>query len=389
MRVVITVASLAPEYGGPSAKALNLASALLEFGHDVSVFGGGQGQVGGTGLGSIGRFHGTPIPRHLAPALRAVRACDVLHVLGVRDPVGTTAALAARMCRVPYVVEPAGMLQPRLRSFLVKRAYDLVAGNRVIRGATIVVATSAPEGRELAAAGVDSSRICLRYNGVDLSSLFPLPVRGSLRGRLGIPAEAPLLLTVGRIAAIKGLEHIAEAIARVPDAYWVVAGPDEEDGTLALLRRTIRALDLNDRVTILTEGLWGGAKAEALADADAFCMASANESFGTAAAEAACAGLPLAIAEHCGVLDCLEPTALRTFRYGDIDGITAAVTWALHDPDGRRAGAEAARSIRDRLDWMAVVRQQVAIYNAARARPRRATPKKREQHTLLPQRNEY
>lgn len=368
MRVVVTVASLAPEYGGPSAKALSLAAALAELGHAAYVFGGGGDEVGGAGLGSIGRFHGTPIPRHLAPLLKAVRACDVVHVLGCRDPVGTAAAIAARTHRVPYLVEPAGMLQPRLRSFRVKRAYDFALGDRVVHGATIVVATSGPEARELAAAGVDSSKICLRYNGVDLVPLFPLPARGRFRARLGISPDAQLLLTVGRIAAIKGLEHVVEAIARVPDAHWVVAGPDEGDGTLEVLRQAIRRLDLDDRVVVLTDGVWGQAKAEALADADAFCMASANESFGSAAAEAACAGLPVVIAENCGVLECLEPAASRKFRYGDIDAIAAAVTWALHDPNGRRAAAEAARSIRNRLDWTAVVLQQVAIYEDARAR---------------------
>lgn len=367
MRLVITVASLAPEYGGPSAKALNLAAALRSLGHDVSVLGcGGEGIADATGLGDIGRFHGTPLPRHIGPLVRAIRGSDVVHILGFRDPVGTAAALLARRYGKPYLVEPAGMLQPRLRSFRLKRGFDAIVGDPVARGARFVIATSGAEAKEIAAAGVDSSRIRVRFNGVHLDGLFPLPDRGALRGRLGIPVEVPLLLTVGRIAAIKGLQHVAEAMARMPWAHWLVAGPDEGDGTLEAMRGIVADHDVADRVTIVVGGLWGRAKAEALADADAFCMASENESFGSAAAEAACAGLPLAISATCGVLDCLDPAALRTFDYGDIAGIASAVTWALQDRGAGPAAAGAADRLRQALDWHGVVEQQVAIYEQAR-----------------------
>ncbi len=262
------------------------------------------------------------------------------------------------------------MLRLRLRSFKVKRAFDRLLGEPLARQASIVVATSKAEARELAAAGIEPSRIRLRYNGVQLEEVFPLPEKGRLRSELGIAADVPLLLTIGRIAAIKGLGHIAQAVARLPTIHWLVAGPDEGDGTLEALQRTIRQLQINSRVIILGDGLWGGAKAEALADADAFCMASENESFGSAAAEAACVGLPLAMAENCGVLDCVAPEAVRTFRYGDADGIAAAVTWPVHDPEASRAAVKAAEDLRRELDWNAVVQQQVAIYEEMQRRPR-------------------
>lgn len=366
MRIVITVASLAPEYGGPSAKAMHLAAALRTRGHDVSALGCTGGNVAeAVGLGSVGRFHGTPVPRHVAPLVSAVRRADVVHILGIRDPVGTLAAAVSRTSGVPYLIEPAGMLQRRLRSFRLKWAFDALVGHPLTRGARFVIATSRAEAREIEEAGVPPGRIRLRYNGVDLESVFPLPDRGAFRGRLGLPADAPLLLTVGRIAAIKGLLHVAEVMARLPWAHWVVAGPDEGDGTLEALRTVVHQLGVTERVTIATDGLWGRAKAEALADADAFCVASENESFGSAAAEAACAGLPLAITASAGVLDCLDLHALRTFRYGDLDGITSAVSWALRDPAARAAAAAAAGRVRGDLDWQAVVEQQVAIYEQA------------------------
>ena len=366
MRIAITVASLAPAYGGPSAKALSLAAALRAHGHQVAVLGcDGADTPGATTLGSMRSFHGTPIPRQVRPLVRAVRQSDVLHVLGVRDPVGTLAALTARVHRVPYLVEPAGMLERRLRSLRVKRAFDSVLGDRLVAASTLVVATSAAERREIASAGVEAGRIRLRFNGIHLAGLFPLPERGALRARLGLADDVPLLLSVGRIAAIKGLEHVAEAVATLPGLHWLVAGPDEGDGTLSSLRLAIRRLGIADRVVLVTEGLWGREKAEALADADAFCMASENESFGSAAAEAACAGLPVAIADRCGVIECLEPAARRTFPYGDVDAMAAAIAWAVGDPAARAAAVTAAERIRSHLDWDAVVQQQLDMYEEA------------------------
>ena len=48
-----------------------------------------------------------------------------------------------------------------------------------------------------------------------------------MRERLRIPAHAPLILYVGRIAAGKGIEHLLEAARQIPDAHVVVAGPND------------------------------------------------------------------------------------------------------------------------------------------------------------------
>src|SRR5689334_21706413 len=60
------------------------------------------------------------------------------------------------------------------------------------------------------------------------------------RARLGVPDGATLELYVGRVAAGKGLEHLAAAAEQLPDAHVVVFGPDDRHGTAAVLERSPR-----------------------------------------------------------------------------------------------------------------------------------------------------
>ena len=215
MRILITVPSLAREFGGPVGKAFALATALRDRGHAVRVAGAGDSEVpGAVALGRRGRFHGTPLPASLAPLRRAVGGADVVHVLGFRDPVGTVASFEARRRGIPLVLEPVGMLHPRVRSLTLKRAFDSTIGRLVRDGAATLIVTSSVEREDLARAGVDPERVRVRPNGVSFDGLWPLPERGPLRERLGIPTDVPLVVTLARLAAIKRLPSLVSAVSR-------------------------------------------------------------------------------------------------------------------------------------------------------------------------------
>jgi glycosyltransferase involved in cell wall biosynthesis len=359
VNVVITVASLGKEFGGPRDKALSLVDRLRDLGHHALVVGCGS-REGPDDVGSIGSFHGTPIPRTLAPLRRAVFNADVVHVLGYRDPVGTAAAWTALGQNIPYLIEPVGMHRRRLRSCGIKWAFDAAIGKRLLGGARVVVATSALEAGELTADGVDASKIRVRANGVNLQEPHDPPRRGAFRGRAGIPAHVPLVLALGRITAKKGLVSLVRALAALPDCWGVLAGPDGRDGTLEALEGTRTQLGLQ-RVKILSTGLWGTAKFEALADADCFCLASATENFGVAPAEAACLGLPVVVSDQCGVAEWLDPQASRVVPYGDAAALSTALRDLL-DPKAKGAAQAAAVQLKETLDWGRLARRQVEIY---------------------------
>lgn len=361
MKVALTVPHLVKEFGGPAAKASHLAPALRRLGWDTEVLGCGEVE-GATGLGTLGRFHSTPIPRRVRPIVRAVKSAHVVHILGYRDPVGTLAALWARRLSVPYVLEPVGMYGPKLRSHRVKAAYEAVLGSSIVANASLLVATSHIEQQDFEGGGVPPHRVVLRPNGMSVEDLLPLPVPGAFRRSLGIPDSARFVLTIGRISINKGLMGLVEAAAILENVFFAVAGPDNEDGTLQAMRRRVRELDLGHRFFILPGGVWGDEKRQALADADCFCLPSETESFGIAAAEAAGVGLPLVLSDRCGAVPWLLSDATKVFTFGRPDLLAEALQNLLEDKDSRAVAAARASALREELSWDAIALEQDAIY---------------------------
>ena len=74
--------------------------------------------------------------------------------------------------------------------------------------------------------------------GLDLAR-FARPDRAAARAQLGIPADAVVVLAMGRLVPIKRLERVIEAIAMVapqfPDVRLAVVGDGEERVALEAL----------------------------------------------------------------------------------------------------------------------------------------------------------
>lgn len=360
MRILLTVPSLSRTFGGPREKAIGFLEHLPEHGAHAELVGCGHAP-GAIGLPVIGKVHATPIPGRIGPLLDAIRRADLVHVIGYRDPVGTLGALYAHRRGTPFILEPAGMYFPRLRSFMLKGAFEAVVGRRLLSTATLIIATSRLEKEEITAEGIDPDRIRVRPNAVS-NDLFPLADRGRMRMRMGVPLEAPIVLALGRIAKKKRLDLLAEALGRMPDTWGVVIGPDDRDGGLTDLIQVRERLDLHNRLIIDTRGAWGRERAEALSDADCFCLPSASENFGTAALEAAACGIPVVVSDRCGGSEWLPDNSSVVVPYGDIDRLVAALGTALNGPEVRRAAADHAPELRRELSWSSVAHKQSVIY---------------------------
>jgi glycosyltransferase involved in cell wall biosynthesis len=207
------------------------------------------------------------------------------------------------------VLEPLGMFGPKIRSQQKKRVYGHLVGSGLFRGAETIIATSEAERSDLIAGHIDPEKIVLRRNGLDLGEFQELPSKGALRAKLNIGERQPLVLFLGRLSLIKGLDLLVEAFAQIDsDARLVIAGPDDGDGCLERIRSLISDLRVEERV-ILPGPLFGKEKLEALIDADLFVLPSRHESFGNAAAEAIACGTPVLLTSECGIAPLVEGRA--------------------------------------------------------------------------------
>jgi 1,2-diacylglycerol 3-alpha-glucosyltransferase len=130
-------------------------------------------------------------------------------------------------------------------------------------------------------------------NGIDLSNFKAAKNPGSLRNRLGVKADAPILLSVGRMDPEKRLEFLVDAFALLadthPDTQLVFAG----DGSSRKgLEEKVAGMHLKDHIHFL-----GMVKRDELPDvlhdATVFLSASTTEVHPISVIEAIASGLPL------------------------------------------------------------------------------------------------
>jgi len=286
---------------------------------------------------------------------------DVVHVYGFRDPVTTGTAAWCRARGIPYVFEPLGMFRARLRKVGLKRVLDSSLYRGLASGAAAVATASQLEADDLAAAGVPRDRIVVRGNGFpDPDSISP--AGAGLRMAFGIPVDAPLVLYVGRIAAGKGVDHLLAAARQLETVHIVLAGPDDRHGTMRDVVAAQSAPETRGRIHVLAPT--AEPPLDLYGQADVFVLASAGDSFGLVAAEAAAAGTPVVVTDRAGVAG--------SFRDGEAlvvpdarDAVVGAVGRILDDA-GLRArltsgGVTAAR----RNSWERVTAIQEEIYRAA------------------------
>ncbi|MCP9485415.1 MAG: glycosyltransferase [Gaiellaceae bacterium MAG52_C11] len=306
------------------------------------------------------RYRWMGITPSLPLVLRSLPRPDVVHVFGYRDAVTTLTAAWAHACSIPYVFEPLDMYVRRYRNVPLKRAFDRMVGEKVARGAALVLAVSELERAELIAAGLAPARVVVRPNG------FPAPhtERGSaLRARLGLGPEAPLVLNVGRISFKKGLDLLLEAVAGILDVHLAIVGPDDGDGTFARLEALRARPELAGRVHLLPP-FDDRQPRELYGEADVFVLPSRNESFGMVAAEAAAAGTPVVLTDRCGVAALLGERA-AVIVPPEVEPLREAIVRVLADPGLRKRLGAGGREVAREVSWASVVAEQEQLYRRA------------------------
>jgi D-inositol-3-phosphate glycosyltransferase len=194
--------------------------------------------------------------------------------------------------------------------------------------------------------GARFDRIGIVPCGVD-TELFRPGDSGAARDELGLPA-GPLLLFVGRLTPIKGLETLLDSMALLdPRPSLVVVGGDQDEplnGRLAGLRARVAALGLDGAVQFLGPQPQPRLRLFYTA-ADVTVMPSYYESFGMVALEAMACGSPV-IASSVGGLTTTVQDGVTGYLVADGDARTLAdrIATVLGDEGLRwRLGSEAVR----------------------------------------------
>ncbi|MEM2218470.1 MAG: glycosyltransferase family 4 protein [Thermoproteota archaeon] len=243
-------------------------------------------------------------PSMIPAVRRTLKEFDVIHIHDFRTFQSLIVYYYARKHGVPYVLQAHGST-PRTGSWkTLKIIYDTFFGYKLLKNTSKVVALNQFEAEQYKRMGVPEEKIAVIPNGIDLSEYSNLPPKGLFKNKYNIPGEKKIILYLGRIHRIKGIDFLIKAYAYLTkeigckDAILVIVGPD--DGYLNEAKTLAKTLNVEGSVTF-TGPLYGRDKLEAYVDAEFYVSSSRYEAFPMTILEAYACAKPV-IASNLGGL---------------------------------------------------------------------------------------
>jgi glycosyltransferase involved in cell wall biosynthesis len=242
-------------------------------------------------------------PGLILAAARRMRDFDVVHATDARTLPTVSAYLGSRASGVPFCLSAHGSLpgSSGLRG-AIKRRYDGRLVRPMLERAALLLAQTDHESQLYIEAGGRDDVVKLLPLPVDLTDLPSSFEAGFLRKRAGFGLDVPIVLFLGRIHWLKGLDVLVDALEpllRAGEAGLAVVGRD--DGQWAAIAAKHSDLLAGGSMGFLGP-LYGQERFHAYADADVFCLTPRHwEETSVASLEAAATGTPLVVTEQADV----------------------------------------------------------------------------------------
>lgn len=169
---------------------------------------------------------------------------------------------------------------------------------------------------------------------IDHGVLGPLETfdKAAARAAFGLPADAWLAVSSGRLAPSKNQIELVGALVQLPDIHLAIAGTGPERDNLVAFAQSC---NVADRLHLVGE-VPPARIFEFLAAGDAYAFASVTETFGLAAVEAAISGLPIVASDLSVMQEVLttkdgKPAAL--FVAANATGIATGLAEIIASPE--------------------------------------------------------
>jgi glycosyltransferase involved in cell wall biosynthesis len=227
---------------------------------------------------------------------------------------------------------------------------------------------------ELLALGFPEKKIRVCYNGVDANKYNPAKVNPEnvrkLRERYGFTENDKMILYVGRLTAVKGVDRLVNAMPRIlkeiPNAKLVLVGLGDMQDYLGGL---IYAVGVGDHVTLRTELIPEEERILHYSTCDIAVFPSLYEPFGIVCTEAMSMAKPVVVGAS-GVSGFREQVAASGpdqtglhINPQDPKDIAWAVTSILGNLDlARKMGENARRRVLQMFTWEEVAKSLVRTY---------------------------
>ncbi|MFC1680381.1 glycosyltransferase [Pseudomonadota bacterium] len=377
MRVAHVVPTYYPatRYGGPIRSVHGLCKALVDLGHDVSVYTtnvDGNGSLSGdygknTDLDGVKvNYYECGVGRRIyrAPKLAAdlsecIMVYDVIHLHSVFLWPTYVAARLANGGNIPYVISPRGMLVPELirrRGRIRKLLWISLVERKSLEQAAMVHVTSDLERVELQSFNFRLKNVVVVPNGVSM------PKRtqsngGDIRGSL-----VSVVLFLGRINWKKGLDRLIESIPHTKTKCQFLFAGNDDEGYSEILREKAERLGVSERVEFVGE-VDDDQKWILLSQATVVVLPSYQENFGNVVLEAMATSKPVLVTAEVGAASIVEEARAGIVTEGEPTDIAAAIDKLVSNPGlCRDMGARGCITVNQRYSWRYIAEHMLGQY---------------------------
>ena len=304
-----------------------------------------------------------------------IKDYDIVHIHEHRQTLAIIASYFARKNNIPYIVQAHGSVLPFFQKEGLKNLFDKVFGFKILHNASCVFALTEVEKEQYLKMGVDEDKIEIVPLGINLEEYENLPAYGKFRSKFNIGENDKLILFVGRIHEIKGLDLLLDAFNDLivqsneknslenidcSSIKLAIVGPD--DGYLVKLEEKVKEYSLEENV-IITGPLYKEEKQEALVDCDLFVIPSKYESFTTSGLEAMACSKPLVLTKNNHIHDWVDGNVGIACE-DNKDSLREAIEKVLFDEELSQIFAENGNKlIKEKYNWDIINDQILEIYN--------------------------
>lgn len=258
----------------------------------------------------------------------------------------------------------------------VEGDYRLIGEKRILEEADcIVAATPAEEAQIQWLYQADTSKITIIPPGVDVSRFYRIPA-DEAKEVIGVPPCNRMLLYVGRIEPLKGIDTLIEAIQFLrrngdfeDNAFCLAViggnlgvGEEDENAEIARLKELCHEHSLDDLVTFL------GRRDQDLlpyyySAAEAVVVPSHYESFGMVALEAMACGTPVVASQVGGLAYIVQDGVTGyTVPSNDVKALADRLSELIKNPELQSRLGRQASSVAQGFSWDIIAGRMLNLY---------------------------
>ncbi len=301
-----------------------------------------------------------------------IKNFDLVHITSVFLSASYLGAKYSKKLNKPYIISPRGSLIPELiskKSSLLKKSYIKCIEGKNLSGASAIHFTTKYEEDMYKELGLPLKKSIIIPNGIDANINLSQNSQDDInfKQKFGIPENAKILLSLGRLNWKKGFDTLipafAEVVKEISSAVLVVVGSDSDElGYKNKIEKLVDKYHLAKNI-IFTGDLRDNDKAIAYKLSDVFVAPSYSENFGISLVEAMSYGKPVVVTDAVGIASDIREAGAGIVIKKNINELKKGILELFNDEKLRKElGRRGRELVSKKYVWNEIVKNWITEY---------------------------